>query len=416
MMASTKTPPSTTETTVTAQRSRFGTNFSRSPPVARRLDPHLWLCASVPDLFAAPASHGGLRGGSRLVGSNTLRRNPAEPGLARPVVPAFPAPSSTEAGATPNEWQIPKPSPAGDFTLADLPPSDTSVAASDLRSGFTIVGSDTNERSATYDDGDDEGTLEDASVFVPPPVAGTPTKSAPTDPRAPDASVPGSPLNIDFFKRRQEAQRALDESTDYAAGLIEAGAVADGAGVAERSAMGLQPLPPGEALWAAPSGRWEPCTALLQVSAGPITALGPAVAGRRPRRRPPAAPGVGSATVRSARESTCNTRSESARFTFRGRLRTSTIATHMVTARRGGFRCGSPLRAARCTKLCGVARVWVTTAVPRFTWVWSPATCDARSWQSAGCSQWRTARLAGSPSTRSRRPRWDDASWHGRLR
>ena len=180
---------------------------------------------------------------------------------------------STEAGATPNEWQIPKPSPAGDFTLTDLPPSDTSVAASDLRSGFTVVGSDANERSATYDDGDDEETLEEASVFVPPPVAGTPTKSAPTDHRAPDASVPGSPLNIDFFKRRQEAQRALDESTDYASGLIEAGAVADGAGVAERSALGLQPLPPGEALWAAPSGRWEPCTALLQVSTGPITHL-----------------------------------------------------------------------------------------------------------------------------------------------
>ena len=147
------------------------------------------------------------------------------------------------------------------------------MAASDLRSGFTVVGSDTNERSAVFGDGDDEGTLEDASVFVPPPVAGTPTKSAATDLRAPGASDPRSPLNMDFLARRAESQRALDESADYAAGLIEAGAVADGAGVAERSALGLQPLPPGEAIWASPSGRWEPCTALLQVSEDPIMHL-----------------------------------------------------------------------------------------------------------------------------------------------
>ena len=157
--------------------------------------------------------------------------------------------------------------------LPPTPPSDTSVAASDLRSGFTVVGSDANERSTAFDDGDDEGTLEDASIFVPPPVAGTPTKSAATDRRAPGASDPRSPLNMDFLARRAESQRALDGSADYATGLIEAGAVADGAGVAERSALGLQPLPPGEALWASPSGRWEPCTALLQVSEDPIMHL-----------------------------------------------------------------------------------------------------------------------------------------------
>ena len=139
-------------------------------------------------------------------------------------------------------------------------PSESSVA----------VGSDTNEGSAVYDDGDDE---EEASVFAPPPVAGTPTKSAPTDPRAPGEGDPGSPLNMDFLSRRSESQRALDGSTDYAAGLIEAGAVADGAGVMERAAMGLQPLPPGEAIWASSTGRWEPCTALLQVTADPIMHL-----------------------------------------------------------------------------------------------------------------------------------------------
>ena len=46
--------------------------------------------------------------------------------------------------------------------------------------------------SATDGGGDDEGTFEDASVFVPPPVAGTQTKSAAADPRAPGASNPGS--------------------------------------------------------------------------------------------------------------------------------------------------------------------------------------------------------------------------------
>ena len=69
------------------------------------------------------------------------------------------------------------------------------------------------------------------------------------------------------------APGAGSSGTTTPAGLIEAGAVADGAGVAERSALGLQPLPPGEAIWASPSGRWEPCTALLQVSEDPIMHL-----------------------------------------------------------------------------------------------------------------------------------------------
>ena len=108
---------------------------------------------------------------------------------------------------------------------------------------------------------------------MPPPVAGTPIKRAAADPRARGADNPRSPLNMDFLSRRTEARRALDESDDYATGLIEAGAVADGAGVAERAALSLQPLPPGEAIWAAPSGFWEPCTALLQVTSGPTMHL-----------------------------------------------------------------------------------------------------------------------------------------------
>ena len=77
---------------------------------------------------------------------------------------------------------------------------------------------------------DPDGNDEDETAFVPPPVAGTPTKSAASDPRAPGADDPGSPLNMDFLSRRTEAQRALAESTDFATGLVEAGAVADGAG------------------------------------------------------------------------------------------------------------------------------------------------------------------------------------------
>ena len=127
--------------------------------------------------------------------------------------------------------------------------------------------------SATDGGGDDEGTFQDASVFVPPPVAGTPTKSTAADPRAPGASNPGSPLNMDFLSRRSESQRALDDSADFASGLVEAGVVADGAGVMERAALGLQPLPPGKATWASPSGHWEPCTALLQLAADPIMHL-----------------------------------------------------------------------------------------------------------------------------------------------
>ena len=108
---------------------------------------------------------------------------------------------------------------------------------------------------------------------MPPPVAGTPIKSAAADPRAQGADNPRSPLNMDFLSRRTEARRALNDSDDYATGLIEADAVADGAGMAERASLGLQPLPPGEAIWAAPSGFWEPCTALLQVTSGPTMHL-----------------------------------------------------------------------------------------------------------------------------------------------
>ena len=147
-------------------------------------------------------------------------------------------------------------------TFFITPPPESSVRASHA-----------HEASAVDGGGDDEGTLEDASVFAPPPVAGTPTKGAASDPRAPGAGNPGSPLNMDFLSRRSESKRALADSVDFASGLVEAGAVMDGAGVTERAALGLQPLPPGEAIWASSSGRWEPCTALLQVAADPIMHL-----------------------------------------------------------------------------------------------------------------------------------------------
>ena len=148
---------------------------------------------------------------------------------------------------------------------------------------------------------------------------------------------------MDFLSRRSESQRALDGSTDYAAGLIEAGAVADGAGVMERAAMGLQPLPPGEAIWASSTGRWEPCTALLQVTADPIMHL----------VRQPAGGAQGAVhlllpewAVRpfAAQEIKMHHPSkERPLHTSRGHRHTSTIATHTVTGWRGGSRCGSPL-------------------------------------------------------------------------
>ena len=85
MMASMKTPPSTTVTTVTAQRSRYGTSFSRSPPVTRRLRSHapVGLCASVSGRPSSPspglARTGFSRGRVRRLctaRASTLRRNP----------------------------------------------------------------------------------------------------------------------------------------------------------------------------------------------------------------------------------------------------------------------------------------------------------------------------------------------------
>ena len=78
---------------------------------------------------------------------------------------------------------------------------------------------------------------------------------------------------MDFLARRSEAREALERAPNYAMGLVEAGAVADGAGAAERLALNLVSVPAGQALWAAPSGKWESCLVLLEVSQSPLAFL-----------------------------------------------------------------------------------------------------------------------------------------------
>jgi len=56
------------------------------------------------------------------------------------------------------------------------------------------------------------------------------------------------PLNMDFLARRSEAREALEHAPNYAMGLVEAGAVADGAGAAERLALNLVSVPAGQTL------------------------------------------------------------------------------------------------------------------------------------------------------------------------
>ena len=53
------------------------------------------------------------------------------------------------------------------------------------------------------------------------------------DSRAQGTSDPTSPFKMDFLARRAEALGALARAPDYAEGLVEAGAVAEGAGAAE---------------------------------------------------------------------------------------------------------------------------------------------------------------------------------------
>ena len=92
-------------------------------------------------------------------------------------------------------------------------------------------------------------------------------------PPSPLSAENANGLDLDFLARRAEAREAHELAPTFSMGLVEAGAVADGAGAAERRDIGLVSVPPGQALWAAPSGRWESCILLLEVSRSPLSFL-----------------------------------------------------------------------------------------------------------------------------------------------